>query len=89
MLNKIILRLNRTLRNVINNQESEIKHLKSEQKKQIGDFVMTINELQDIQKLKEKTEEEKDQMRDSIINYKRTIYVTKLIELSNHDQAIR
>ena len=89
MLDKIILKLNRTLRKVINNQASEIKHLKQEQKKQIDDFVMTINELQDIQKIKEKSEEEKDQMRDSIINCKRTKYVIKLIELPNNRQAIK
>lgn len=54
----------------------------------LEDFVITINELQDIQAMKIK-EEEKDKMRNSIINNKRTKYVTKLIELSNTRQSNR
>lgn len=56
---------------------------KNEKKNMLDDFVMTINEIQDVDAIKEKTEEEKKQLRDSIINAKRTKYVTKLIELSN------
>ena len=58
------------------------------QKKMLDDFIMTINEIQDVQEIKA-TEEEKDKMRNSIIEYKRTQYVTKLIELSNTDQSNR
>lgn len=62
---------------------------KSEKKNMLDNFVMTINEIQDVDAIKEKTEEEKKQLRDSIIDMKRTNYVTKLIELSNNDQEIR
>ena len=64
------------------------KNSKDIQKQLLDDFIMTINEVQDIQSLKLE-EEKKDQMRNTIINNARTKYVTKLIELSNHDQAIR
>lgn len=64
------------------------KNSKDIQKQLLDDFIMTINEVQDIQSLN-LAEEEKDQMRNTIINNARTKYVTKLIELSNHDQAIR
>lgn len=92
MLNKIIEKLNKTLRQTINNQSDEIKilrkQLREKQKELLEDFIMTINELQDIQAIKIK-EEEKDKMRNSIINNKRTKYVTKLIELSNTRQSNR
>ena len=64
------------------------KNCKDIQKQLLDDFIMTINEVQDIQSLN-LSEEEKDNMRNTIINHARTKYVTKLIELSNHDQAIR
>lgn len=41
---------------------------------------MTINEVQDVQAINI-SEAEKDIMRNSIINKKRTDYVTKIIEL--------
>lgn len=64
------------------------KNSKDMQKILLDDFVMTINEIQDIQALNI-SEAEKDKMRNSIIEYKRTRYVTKLIELSNTDQSFR
>lgn len=92
MLNKVIEKLNKTLRQTINNQSDEIKFLRKQlrekQKELLDDFIMTINELQDIQAMKIK-EEEKDKMRNSIINNKRTKYATKLIELSNTRQSNR
>ncbi len=83
MLEKILEKLNTTLRKTINNQSNEIKYLrkqlKEKQKVLIEDFIMTINEIQDIQEIKIK-EEEKDKMRNSIIDNKRTKYLTELID---------
>ena len=64
------------------------KNCKDIQKQLLDDFIMTINEVQDIQSLN-LSEEEKDQMRNTIINHTRTKYVTKLIELSNKMEAVR
>lgn len=58
------------------------------QKKMLDDFIMTINEIQDIQEIKA-TEEEKDKMRNSIIDNKRTKCLEKLIELSSTRQSFR
>lgn len=72
--------------------EKNIKFTKNNykdmQKQLLDDFIMTINELQDIQSINV-SEKEKDDLRNSIINNARTKYVTKLIELSNNHQAIR
>lgn len=73
---------------MIKNRDDLIKKLRETQKELLEDFVMTINELQDIQAMKI-NEEEKDKMRNNIINNKRTKYVTKLIELSNTRQSNR
>ena len=73
---------------MIENRNVLIADLQNKTKELLEDFVMTINELQDIQAMKIK-EEEKDKMRNSIINNKRTKYVTKLIELSNTRQSNR
>lgn len=85
-------------KNIIKKQKEYIKQLelnlkitkknnKEIQKVLLDDFVMTINEIQDIQAINI-SEKEKDHMRNSIINKKRTEYVTKLIELSNDTQNI-
>lgn len=60
---------------------------KDMQKLLLNDFIMTINEIQDIQAIKNLSEEEKDHMRDTIISKKRTEYVTKLIELENDGKS--
>lgn len=73
---------------MIENRNKVIEKLKNKQKELLEDFVITINELQDVQAMKIK-EEEKDKMRNCIINNKRTQYVNKLIELSNTDQSNR
>lgn len=73
---------------MLENRNVLIADLQNKTKELLEDFVMTINELQDIQAMKIK-EEEKDKMRNSIINNKRTKYVTKLIELSNTNQSDR
>ena len=64
------------------------KNCKNIQKQLLDNFIMTINEVQDIQALN-LSEEEKDEMRNTIINNARTRYVTKLIELSNTEQSFR
>lgn len=58
------------------------KDSKNKQKNMLDDFIMTINEIQDVQAVKA-TEEEKDKMRNSIIDNKRTKCLEKLIELSD------
>ena len=64
------------------------KNSKDIQKILLDEFIMTINEIQDIQSL-DLSEEEKDEMRNEIINHMRTKYVTKLIELSNANENNR
>ena len=64
------------------------KNSKDIQKILLDEFIMTINEIQDIQSF-DLSEEEKDEMRNEIINHVRTKYVTKLIELSNANENNR
>ncbi len=52
----------------------------------LDEFIMTINEVQDIEAL-DIPEKEKTHMRNTIIDNARTKYVTKLIELSNTEQS--
>lgn len=73
-------RINKNLQKAYNNALNENKYLREELKKQIEDSIMTINEVQDVQAINI-SESEKDMMRNSIINKKRTEYVTKIIEL--------
>lgn len=73
---------------MIENRNVLIADLQNKTKELLEDFVITINELQDIQAMKI-NEEEKDKMRNSIINNKRTKYVTKLIELSDTRKNVR
>ena len=63
------------------------KNCKNIQKQLLDNFIMTINEVQDVQALN-LSEEEKDEMRNTIINNARTRYVTKLIELSNTTKVL-
>lgn len=62
----------------------EIKQIKKdnikEKKNLLEEAIMIINEIQDVQVMKI-TEEEKDRMRDNIINYNRSKFVDKIIEL--------
>lgn len=73
-------RINKDLHNAYNHILAENKYLREELKKQIEDSIMTINQIQDVQAIGI-SEEEKNIMRNSIINKKRTDYVTKIIEL--------
>lgn len=58
----------------------ENKYLRETLKEQIEDSILTINEIQDVQAIKI-SDAEKDMLRNSIINKKRTEFVTKIIEL--------
>ena len=75
-------RINKSLQKAYNNALEENKYLREQLKKQIEDSIMTINEVQDIQSINI-SEAEKDMMRNSIINKKRTDYVTKILKKSS------
>ena len=79
-------RINKSLQKAYNNALEENKYLREQLKKQIEDSIMTINEVQDIQSINI-SEAEKDMMRNSIINKKRTDYVTKIIELDRSGKS--
>ena len=79
-------RINESLQKAYNNALEENKYLREQLKKQIEDSIMTINEVQDIQSINI-SEAEKDMMRNSIINKKRTDYVTKIIELDRSGKS--
>ena len=79
-------RINKNLQKAYNNALEENKYLREQLKKQIEDSIMTINEVQDIQSINI-SEAEKDMMRNSIINKKRTDYVTKIIELDRSGKS--
>lgn len=88
MFIKTVIRQEKCIAELEQNLKLTKKNSKDIQKLLLDDFVMTINEIQDIQAIKI-DEKEKDKMRNSIINKKRTEYVTKIIELSNNMEAIR
>ena len=73
-------RLAKTTKKALDAATNENKYLREQLKKQIEDSIMTINQVQDVQAINV-SEAEKDIMRNSIINAKRTEYVTKIIEL--------
>lgn len=73
-------KLSKTLKKSLDNTINENKHLRKLLINQLEDTIMTINEIQDIQAINI-SEEEKSEMRNNIINKKRTEYVTKIIEL--------
>ena len=73
-------RLAKATKKALDAATNENKHLREQLKKQIEDSIMTINQIQDVQAINV-SEAEKDMMRNSIINVKRTEYVTKIIEL--------
>lgn len=57
------------------------------QKNLLEDMIMVINEIQDIQAIGI-SEKEKDCMRNSIINCKRSEYTDKIIELDHRSKKI-
>lgn len=79
-------RINRNLQKAYNNALEENKYLREQLKKQIEDSIMTINQIQDVQAINI-SEADKDMMRNSIINKKRTEYVTKIIELDRPEKS--
>lgn len=78
-------RINKALKESLDKTIEENKYLRKVLKEQIEDSILTINEIQDIQAIKI-YETEKDILRNSIINKKRTEYVTKIIELDSLDK---
>ena len=88
MFVKTIIRQGNCITELEKNLKLTKRNNKEIQKQLLDEFIMTINQIQDIQSLN-LSEEEKDEMRNTIINHARTKYVTKLIELSNNDQEIR
>lgn len=84
MLTKTIIRQGKCIAELEKNLKLTKRNNKETQKQLLDEFIMTINQVQDIQSLN-LSEEEKDEMRNAIINNARTKYVTKLIELSNSE----
>lgn len=83
MFLKTIIRQGKCITELSRNIELTKKNSKEIQKQLIDEFIMTINEVQDIEALNI-PEKEKTYMRNTIIDNARTKYVTKLIELSNN-----
>ena len=87
MLDKVLIRLNKTLRKTLNNQADEIKYLRTKYKDDVvsmlEDFGRILMQIQQVKTLENMTEEEKDRHRDNIINSARAKYLDKLIELSS------
>lgn len=75
-------KINKALKESLDKTIEENKYLREALKEQIEDSILTINEIQDIQAIKI-SETEKDMLRNSIINKKRTEFVTKIIELDS------
>lgn len=88
MILKTIFRQCNTITELEKNLKLTKRNCKDMQKRLLNEFILTINEVQDIQTLN-LPEEEKDEMRNSIINNARTKYIEKLIELSNCEQTLR
>lgn len=88
MFLKTIFRQCNTITELEKNLKLTKRNCKDMQKRLLNEFILTINEVQDIQTLN-LPEEEKDEMRNSIINNARTKYIEKLIELSNCEQTLR
>ena len=84
MFVKTIIRQGNCITELEKNLKLTKRNNKEIQKQLLDEFIMTINQIQDIQSLN-LSEEEKDEMRNTIINHTRTKYVTKLIELSNSE----
>lgn len=69
-------RISKALKESLDKTIEENKYLREILKKQIEDSILALNEIQDIQAIKI-SEAEKDMLRNSIINKKRTEFVTK------------
>lgn len=84
MFTKTIIRQGKCIAELDKNLKLTKRNYKEIQKQLLDEFIMTINQIQDLQSLN-LPEEEKNEMRNTIINNARTKYVTKLIELSNSE----
>ncbi len=63
--------------------QKQRKNLLTEYKKTIEECIYVINQVQDTHSIKHMAEEDKEQLRNNIIDNARTKFVTKLIELDN------
>ena len=88
MIFKTIINQRKYIKELEKNVKLTHKNYRDIQEKILEDFVMTINEIQDVEAMK-KSEIEKNKKRNSIIDNKRTKLITKLIELSNTDKSFR
>lgn len=88
MIFKTIIKQAKCIKELEKNIKLTHKNYRDIQEKILEDFVMTINEIQDVEAI-EISEVEKIKKRNSIINNKRTKLITKLIELSNTDESFR
>ncbi len=86
MFLKTVIRQGKCITELSRNIELTKKNSKEIQKQMLDEFIMTMNEVQDIEAL-DVPEKEKTHMRNTIIDNARTKYVTKLIELSNTNQS--
>lgn len=86
MFLKTIIRQGKCITELSRNIELTKKNSKEMQKQMLDEFIMTMNEVQDIEAL-DIPEKEKTHMRNTTIDNARTKYVTKLIELSNTEQS--
>lgn len=79
---KITTKLINTLQKALNNSIDENRFLRKEkmrlEKRLKEEFIMTLNQIQDIQAMNNK---EKDKLINNIIDNKRSEYVNKIIEL--------
>lgn len=88
MIFKTIIKQAKCIKELEKNIKLTHKNYRDIQEKILEDFVMTINEIQDVEAI-EISEIEKIKKRNSIINNKRTKLIIKLIELSNTDKSFR
>lgn len=79
-------RLNKTLRRALDNETNRNKYLLDFLKETIEDSIYTLNEIQAVDKLADKTESEKRDLRNAIIEAKRSILVDKIIELDTRSK---
>ena len=83
MLKILRSRLNKSLLKSLENATTRNKYLLDLLKETLEDSIMTINLIEDVEAIKNKTEEEKKKIRTSIIATKRNEFVDKIIELDN------
>lgn len=81
-------RLTEILKKSLDNSTDENKYLRKILTENLEDYVMTLNQIQDVQAIRNITEREKNIKINSIINVKRTNLITKLMELDRTGKSI-